>query len=75
MPHARVNGLDLHYLDVGEGFPIVFVHGYTGNLRNWDLQLPVVLSQGYRAILLDLRGHRDSGKPLSLLSLHPRPIQ
>lgn len=63
MPHPRINGLDLHYLDVGEGFPIVFVHGYTGNLRNWDLQIPLVLSQGYRAILLDLRGHGDSGKP------------
>ncbi|MEE8369172.1 MAG: alpha/beta hydrolase [Dehalococcoidia bacterium] len=63
MLYARVNGIDLHYQDLGAGFPLVFVHGYTGDLRNWDLQLPAVLSQGYRAILLDLRGHGESEKP------------
>jgi pimeloyl-ACP methyl ester carboxylesterase len=63
VPYARVNGIGLHYQDFGEGFPLVFVHGYTGNLRDWDLQLPAVLSQGCRVILLDLRGHGESEKP------------
>ena len=34
MPQARVNGIESHYRDDGEGFPIVLIHGFTGNLRN-----------------------------------------
>jgi pimeloyl-ACP methyl ester carboxylesterase len=56
MPHAHVNGISIHYRERGQGFPIVLVHGYTGNLRNWVFQIPV-LTQTYRTVSLDLRGH------------------
>jgi len=56
MPHAHVNGISIHYEERGQGFPIVLVHGYTGNLRNWVFQIPV-LAQAYRTVSLDLRGH------------------
>ena len=62
MPHATVNGIDVHYLEAGEGFPILLIHGFTGNLHNWDLQVPL-LCQEYRTILPDLRGHGHSAKP------------
>jgi|FLYL01.1.fsa_nt_gi 3-oxoadipate enol-lactonase len=62
MPQATVNGIELHYRDVGEGFPVVLVHGYTGNSRNWALTAPV-LAERFRAISVDLRGHGLSAKP------------
>lgn len=62
MPHAKVNGIELHYREAGQGFPIVLIHGFTGNLRNWALQIPV-LRQEYRTVSLDLRGHGHSEKP------------
>src|SRR5207245_2297266 len=37
MPMVNANGVDIHYRDVGEGFPIVLIHGYTGNSWNWEL--------------------------------------
>jgi 3-oxoadipate enol-lactonase len=62
MPHLSIEGLDIHYKEKGQGFPIVLIHGYTGNLRNWALQV-WVLTQKYRTISLDLRGHGLSVKP------------
>ena len=62
MPHISVNGLDIHYKEGGAGFPVVLIHGYTGNLRNWVLQIPL-LTQKYRSVSFDLRGHGLSGKP------------
>jgi pimeloyl-ACP methyl ester carboxylesterase len=62
MPHLSIKGLDIHYKERGQGFPLVLIHGYTGNLRNWTLQVPA-LAQRYRIISPDLRGHGLSVKP------------
>ena len=64
MPTAVVNGIEIHYRETGEGFPVVFVHGYTGNSRNWALTVPV-LRESFRTISVDLRGHGLSGRPAS----------
>ena len=64
MPHAKVNGIEIHYRETGEGFPVVFVHGYTGNSRNWALTIPA-LREEFRTISVDLRGHGLSGRPAS----------
>ena len=63
MPHATVNGIEIHYREVGEGFPIVFIHGYTGNSRNWALTVPA-LRESFRTVSMDLRGHGLSAKPV-----------
>lgn len=65
MPYLSVNGIDIHYREAGDGFPIVLIHGFTGNLRNWAVQIPV-LTREFRTISLDLRGHGHSGKPTRL---------
>jgi 3-oxoadipate enol-lactonase len=62
MPHLSIKGLDIHYKERGQGFPVVLIHGYTGNLRNWALQVRA-LAQTYRTISPDLRGHGLSVKP------------
>jgi len=62
MPHATVNGIELYYREAGEGFPIVLVHGFTGNSRNWALTAPA-LAQQFRTVSVDLRGHGHSEKP------------
>jgi 2-succinyl-6-hydroxy-2,4-cyclohexadiene-1-carboxylate synthase len=62
MPVANVNGIELNYRDVGEGFPVVLVHGFTGNTRNWALTVPA-LRERFRCVSVDLRGHGHSGKP------------
>jgi len=62
MPHAGVNGIEIHYRETGDGFPVVLIHGYTGNSRNWALTVPA-LRDRFRMISVDLRGHGLSAKP------------
>jgi pimeloyl-ACP methyl ester carboxylesterase len=61
---ALPNGEPLAYLDMGErsGPAGVLIHGYTDSARDWVPMLPYV-SKHYRLILVDIRGHGQSGKP------------
>lgn len=59
MPSVTVNGAELHYEDIGEGQPIVFVHGVWMSGRLFEHQL-AYFGERYRAIALDLRGHGRS---------------
>ena len=58
------DGETLAYLTMGnpDGTPVVLVHGYTDNARDWVPLVPY-LSRHFRLILLDLRGHGRSSKP------------
>ena len=58
------NGQLLAYIDIGDthGKPVVLIHGYTDNARDWVPLLPY-LSQKDRLIIVDIRGHGQSAKP------------
>lgn len=60
MPHLDIDGRSLHYLDVGEGFPLVFGHSYLWDAAMWAPQLER-LSRRYRCIVPELWGHGASG--------------
>ena len=61
--YAVVNGMQFHYVDwSGAGRPIVLLHGLASNSRIWDMVAPI-LSQKYRVVALDQRGHGDTDKP------------
>jgi len=44
----------------GDGPPVVLLHGGLGHSGNWGYQVPAIVSAGYRAILIDSRGHGRS---------------
>jgi pimeloyl-ACP methyl ester carboxylesterase len=58
------DGVTLAYIDTGTptGPPVVLIHGYTDNARDWVPLLPY-LSKRFRLILVDIRGHGKSSKP------------
>jgi len=62
MPEVTASGLNIHYRDVGDGFPIVFLHGHTGNTRNWALTVPS-LRDRFRCVSIDHPGHGQSESP------------
>ena len=61
MPYIQCNGADLYYEDRGEGAPIVLLHGVLHSLRFFEPQL-AGLSDEYRAVAVDFRGHGRSEK-------------
>ena len=58
----RVNGTTLHIAELGEGSPLLLLHGWPEFWLTWE---PVMLrlSNRYRLIAPDLRGFGDSEKP------------
>ena len=54
MQTIRVNGYDMPYLEVGQGQPLVCVHGTLGDFRTWYAVLGP-LSQKHRVIAVSLR--------------------
>ncbi len=56
-----VNGHSMAYVDVGEGDPIVFLHGNPTSSYLWRNVIPH-LADGYRCIAPDLIGMGDSDK-------------
>ena len=57
---ATVNGVQLAYSDVGQGVPLVFIHGFPLSRGAWQKQLEA-LKSSYRVIAPDLRGLGESG--------------
>jgi 3-oxoadipate enol-lactonase len=50
----------LHYETLGEGRPIILIHGFTNFGLSWAQQVPELVHSGYRVILPDLYGHGQS---------------
>jgi len=66
-PHYReVDGLRLAHLDVGEGPPILMIHGEPTWSFIWRKVIPPLVDAGYRCIALDLAGCGRSDKPSDL---------
>ncbi|MTH55312.1 alpha/beta fold hydrolase [Bacillus mangrovi] len=49
--------------DIGEGQPIVFIHGWPVNHQMFEYQMNELPKKGYRFIGIDLRGFGQSDKP------------
>lgn len=57
----QVNGVQLAYIEQGQGEPVVFVHGGVGDYRTWGKQMDDFASR-YRAIALSCRGYWPNRK-------------
>jgi pimeloyl-ACP methyl ester carboxylesterase len=60
------DGVELAWHEIGEGRPVVLIHGYFSNaFTNWIRygHAALIAAKGYRVIMPDLRAHGESGKP------------
>lgn len=62
MKTATINNKSLSYLDIGEGYPVLFGHSYLWNAAMWEPQIHV-LSKHYRCIVPELWAHGCAGNP------------
>jgi pimeloyl-ACP methyl ester carboxylesterase len=66
MKHFDAGDLRIAYEDLGEGDPIMLLHGFAADARsNWKLTgwFSLLQSAGFRVIAPDARGHGRSDKP------------
>lgn len=63
MRSVDVGGISLGVVEVGEGAPVVFVHGFPELAYSWRHQVPALADAGFRAIAYDGRGYGVSDRP------------
>jgi len=57
---TAADGTRLFYRDEGTGPPVLLVHAWSLHSGMWEYQLPALLADGYRCVMLDRRGHGRS---------------
>ena len=62
MPYAEAAGCKLYYEETGTGHPIVFVHEFGADHREWETQVRF-FSREYRCITYPARGYPPSEVP------------
>lgn len=53
-------GARIWYAAYGSGSPVILLHGGLGHSGNWGYQVPALVDSGYRAVVIDSRGHGRS---------------
>jgi pimeloyl-ACP methyl ester carboxylesterase len=62
------DGARIWYSAFGAGAPVILLHGGLGHSGNWGHQIPALIANGFRAVVIDSRGHGRStrdGQPYS----------
>jgi pimeloyl-ACP methyl ester carboxylesterase len=58
--YVEHDGARIWYATYGSGWPVILLHGGLGHSGNWGYQVPALIENGYRAVLIDSRGHGRS---------------
>jgi len=67
--YAEVNDIRLHYVSVGQGKLMLFVHGFPEFWYEWEKQL-VEFGNDHQAVAPDMRGYNLSSKPAEMEQYH-----
>jgi len=62
MPFVDSDGVKLYFEEHGQGYPIIFVHEFEADYREWEHQLRY-FSRAYRCIAFNARGYPPSDVP------------
>ena len=62
MPYAEAEGARLYYEETGTGLPVVFVHEFGADHREWEQQVRF-FSREYRCVAFAARGYPPSDVP------------
>ena len=58
--YVEHDGARIWYAMSGSGPPVILLHGGLGHSGNWGYQVAALVRGGYRAVLIDSRGHGRS---------------
>jgi len=66
--YVETNGIRMHFVEQGEGFPVLLLHGFPELWYSWRYQIPALAAAGFRAIAPDMRGYGETDKPEGIIA-------
>jgi pimeloyl-ACP methyl ester carboxylesterase len=60
--YANLPGVRIHYVTMGQGRPVVLIHGWPQTWYEWRRVMPLLASD-FMLVAPDLRGLGDSSRP------------
>jgi pimeloyl-ACP methyl ester carboxylesterase len=76
MPHSYqlddvdANGISIRVATVGDGPPVLLLHGWPHTWMVWHRVIPLLVARGHRVIAPDLRGLGATSRPVEGYDLH-----
>lgn len=69
---VETNGISMHVAEAGDGFPVLFCHGFPELWYSWRNQMQALAAAGFRAIAPDQRGYggTDAPQDIGTYSVH-----
>jgi len=64
--YARINGIQMHYVEEGQGPLVLLLHGFPHTWFSWRHQITALAEAGYRVVAPDLRGMGQTEAPEEL---------
>lgn len=58
---VNIGDIDIAYAQMGEGYPLVMIMGYTGSMDSWSYEMLKILATKYKVLVFDNRGMGKSG--------------
>ena len=62
---VNVNGIRMHYVTMGNGPLIVFLHGFPEFWYSWRYQIPF-FSKHFKVVVPDMRGYSETERPAEI---------
>jgi epoxide hydrolase A/B len=59
----ETNGINMHYVEQGEGPLVVLCHGFPESWYSWRHQIPALAEAGYHVVVPDQRGYGKTTQP------------
>ncbi|KAI4884603.1 hypothetical protein NFI96_034566 [Prochilodus magdalenae] len=59
-------GVKIHYVEMGDGPPVLLCHGFPESWFSWRYQIPALADAGFRVIAPDMKGYGDSSAPADI---------
>jgi pimeloyl-ACP methyl ester carboxylesterase len=63
---VETNSIRMHVAEAGNGYPVVFCHGFPELWYSWRHQMRALAAAGFRAIAPDQRGYGETGAPAAI---------
>ena len=64
---AIINGINMHYVEQGQGVPVILCHGFPHTWYSWHKQIPALAQAGYRVhrVIIKRIGQKElsTGEP------------